>query len=78
VTYLLIGFGGLLGANARYLVSLWAAGRFRTAFPIGTFLINATGSFLLGLVLTLATRFGDTLDLRLLIATGFLGAYTTF
>ncbi len=78
MTYLLIGFGGLLGANARYLVSLWAAGRFRTAFPIGTFLINATGSFLLGLVLTLATRFGDTLDLRLLIATGFLGAYTTF
>lgn len=78
MTYLLIGFGGLLGANARYLVSLWAADRFPTAFPIGTFLINATGSFLLGLALTLAGYFGDNLDLRLLIATGFLGAYTTF
>ena len=79
MTYLLIGVGGLLGANARYLASTWAANRFGTAFPIGTFLINATGSFLLGLVLTLvADRFGDNSTARLVLATGFLGAYTTF
>lgn len=78
-TYLLIGLGGILGANARYLVSTWAAGRYGVAFPYGTFLINATGSLAMGFVLTLvADRFSNNADARYLIATGFLGAYTTF
>ncbi len=77
--YVLVGIGGLLGANARYLVSVWAAGRFGTAFPYGTMLINVSGSFLLGLLLReVARQFGDDPDTRLLAGTGFLGAYTTF
>jgi CrcB protein len=76
---LLVGLGGVLGANARYLVSSWAAGRFGTAFPYGTFLINVSGSFLIGLILTLVVdRLSNSSTVRLLVATGFLGAYTTF
>lgn len=78
-TYVLIGFGGILGANARYLVSLWAAKRYGVAFPYGTFLINASGSFVMGFFLTiLADHFSNNADARYLVATGFLGAYTTF
>lgn len=77
--FLLIGLGGALGANARYLVSIWAANRWGTAFPYGTLVVNATGSLFLGYLLTvMVLRFGDDLDTRLLIATGFFGAYTTF
>ncbi|HEX5501589.1 MAG TPA: fluoride efflux transporter CrcB [Thermomicrobiales bacterium] len=76
---LLVAVGGVLGANARYVVSQWAATRWGAAFPYGTLAINATGSLLLGLVLALdAARFGNDPDVKLLVATGFLGAYTTF
>lgn len=76
---LLVSLGGALGANTRYLVSTWAAGRFGTAFPYGTLLVNVAGSLLLGFVLgLLATRFGDNPSARLALATGFLGAETTF
>ncbi len=78
-TFLLIGLGGLLGANLRYLISVWAAGRFGSAFPWGTLVINLTGSCLLAVFLAWAAN-RTTLDprIRLLIATGFFGAYTTF
>jgi CrcB protein len=76
---LLIGLGGALGAIARYLVSTWAAGRFGTGFPYGTFFINISGSFLIGFVLTVVVdQVSTSSAVRLLIATGFLGAYTTF
>jgi CrcB protein len=74
-----IGIGGLLGANARYQVSNWAADRWGTGFPWGTLLINVTGSLVLGFFLTLVTeRFSGRPTTRLLVATGFMGAYTTF
>jgi CrcB protein len=74
-----ISAGGFLGANARYLIGLWAAERFGTAFPYGTFLINVSGSFVLGFYLTLVTeRFSGRPTTRLFLATGLLGAYTTF
>lgn len=44
----LVGIGGILGANARYLVSIWAARRFGASFPYGTLIVNLTGSVLLG------------------------------
>jgi len=78
-TYLLIGLGAIVGANARYFLSAFAAGRWGTAFPYGTLLINATGSVALGFCLGIvAARFGNSDTARLLIATGFCGAYTTF
>ena len=77
--YVLIGLGGVAGANARYLVAAWAARRWGTAFPYGTFIINAGGCFVLAFVLTYAAaRLHNSADVRLLVGTGFCGAYTTF
>jgi CrcB protein len=76
---LLISLGGILGANARYLVTVWAAGRWRASFPHGTLIANVSGSFLLGFFLeAAASGWVSGADARLLIATGFCGAYTTF
>jgi CrcB protein len=77
--YAAVGIGGLLGANARYHVGQWVASWWGTAFPWGTLLINVSGSFVLGLFLTLtAERFMMKPTTRLFVATGFLGGYTTF
>ncbi|HML39586.1 MAG TPA: fluoride efflux transporter CrcB [Bellilinea sp.] len=77
--FLLISAGAVLGANARYWISDWAAQKFGANFPYGTFIINFTGSLLIGFFLTLATeRLMIDARWRLLIAVGFLGAYTTF
>jgi len=76
-----VGLGGFLGANARYWLGGWIQSRWGTAFPWATFVINITGSFVLGLFVTLITeRFAlrHALSLRLVIAIGFVGAYTTF
>lgn len=77
--YLAISVGGALGANARYLLASWATAQWGTQFPVGTVLINVSGSLLLGVYITLATeRFTGFPALRLLVTTGFLGAFTTF
>src|SRR5215813_772956 len=78
VKYLVIGLGGFLGANARYLVGGWAQQKWGPSFPYGTFIINVSGSFILGLFATLAVRYAWNDQWRLLIAIGFVGAYTTF
>jgi CrcB protein len=76
---LYISIGAILGANARYWLGDWAAQKWGTAFPYGTFIINLTGSLLLGFFITIATeRFLIDPRLRILIAVGFFGAYTTF
>ena len=76
---LAIALGAALGANLRYGVSLWAAKRWGVEFPFGTFLINVSGSFCIGLILTLGTtRLVLTEETRLFLVTGFLGGYTTF
>lgn len=77
--FLFIALGAALGANARYALGLWAASRFGAGFPYGTLIVNVSGSFLLGLVITLATeRLTLSSESRLLLAVGFLGSYTTF
>ena len=76
--YLVIGIGGVLGANARYLVAGWAARRFGLVFPYGTFFINLSGSFILGLFMAFMLKHPTYHYLRLFFAVGFLGAYTTF
>lgn len=76
---LAVSLGGILGANARYLVSIYVAERLGAAFPYGTLLINVSGSLAIGFFLTLAIeRFSIDPLWRLFFATGFLGAYTTF
>jgi fluoride exporter len=77
--FLLISVGAVLGANARYWLGDWAAQKWGATFPIGTMIINLTGSLLLGFFMTLATeRLMLDPRWRLLFAVGFLGAYTTF
>jgi fluoride exporter len=78
-TFLLISVGAIAGANARFVVSGWAANRFGTRFPYGTLIVNLAGCFAIGLFLgVLTSRFDDDREARLLVATGFLGAETTF
>ena len=77
--YLLISIGAVLGANARYLVGMWAVQRLGPGFPYGTLIVNVTGSFVLGFLLAaLEGRLSLPSDLRFLVGVGFLGAYTTF
>lgn len=79
MTYLIIGIGGFLGANARYLLGGWIAERYGTSFPYGTMVINMSGSFVIGFFLVLISeRFIIHPNWRLFFAIGFLGAYTTF
>ena len=77
--YLLIGLGGFLGAISRYIVALWIGQRWGRTFPLGTFAINVSGSFLIGLLMSLFTeKYMVNPQVRLLLVVGFLGAYTTF
>jgi fluoride exporter len=76
-----VGLGGFVGANARYWIGGWVQARWGAAFPWSTFVINITGSFILGLFVTLlGERYivRGAPALRLLVAVGFVGAYTTF
>jgi len=77
---MLIGCGGFIGALSRYFVGSWVTSRLpQSSFPWGTFVINATGSFLLGLIATLlAERVLQNANWRPFITIGFIGAYTTF
>jgi CrcB protein len=77
--FFLIGMGGFVGANLRYITQQWAASVWGPAFPYGTLIANVVGSFVIGLFLTLATeRLNLSPNWRYLIATGVLGGYTTF
>lgn len=76
---LFVGMGGFAGAIARYGVNLIVARFWFGEFPLATLLINVSGSFVLGFFSTYATS-SSALDpaWRLFLATGFIGAYTTF
>jgi len=77
--FLVVAAGGAAGAVARYAVTLVVALFWKRDFPLATLLINVSGSFILGLFSTLAAeRIGIDPMWRLLVATGFVGAYTTF
>ena len=77
--YLLIALGGALGSVARYWVGATISGRAGVRFPWGTFTINLTACFVIGLALTLLGRRADlSPSWRYLIPIGFIGAYSTF
>lgn len=76
-SFALVAVGGAVGTLTRYGIeeSLTAD----RLFPLATFLVNVSGSFLLGMLLgALLARNRDPFDLRLLLGTGFLGGYTTY
>jgi CrcB protein len=79
-TPIAISLGAIAGALSRYYLTLWFVQRFGTAFPYGTFFINLTGCFAMGFFVTFALERVVTIppEVRLMVTTGFLGAYTTF
>ena len=75
----LVGLGGFAGAVLRWFVDGWISERNPTAFPLGTLVINLTGSFVLGVLFAwVIERNVLPPDVRLPLMVGFLGAYTTF
>jgi fluoride exporter len=77
--YLMVGIGGALGSILRFWVGGYVSNRLGVRFPYGTFLINCTGSFLIGFVVTLLAERGHwSPNWRYLIPIGFIGGYTTF
>lgn len=77
---LVIALGGAVGALARYALGLLAMGRVSERFPWGTLAVNLLGCFAIGLAMWAFAQRGAESDdrVRLLIATGFLGSFTTF
>jgi CrcB protein len=77
--YLMVAIGGALGSVLRFWLGSYIGGRLGSRFPYGTFAVNMTGSFLIGMVLTvLAEKTQWSMNWRYLIAIGFIGGYTTF
>ncbi len=79
---LLASAGGAIGAGARYLVSVGVGrwlGPAAVAFPWATMLVNVVGCFLMGVLIeALALRFSGSQEVRVFLATGVLGGFTTF
>lgn len=76
---LLIGLGGALGSIARYSCQRWISGLYPQSFPLGTFLVNITGCFLIGLFWGFSFRgFAHTEHWKLFLMTGLCGGFTTF
>ena len=79
MNYLLVFVGGGLGASLRHAVNMICARLLGTSFPWGTFIINITGSTVMGLIAGyLAFRGEASQAWRLFLMTGILGGYTTF
>lgn len=77
--WLAIAIGGALGAILRHLIAIWCSPVFNGKFPLGTLVVNITGSFLIGIAYILIIHramLGE--EWRLLLMTGLFGALTTF
>jgi len=83
-----VALGAIAGALGRYYISRWLMGWWMHSasataapardFPLGTFIVNASGCLLMGFATTIGDRLGLSPDIKLLLLTGGLGAYTTF
>lgn len=79
MSYILVFFGGGLGASLRHAINVGCARVCGTNFPYGTFVINITGSLVMGLIAGyLAFKGEASQPWRLFLMTGILGGYTTF
>ncbi|MDA8162153.1 MAG: fluoride efflux transporter CrcB [Desulfobacteraceae bacterium] len=79
LNYLVIFAGGGIGAVSRYVLATWIGQRWGRSFPLGTFIVNISGSFLIGFLMTMLTElFTENPQWRLFLVIGGLGGYTTF
>lgn len=79
VKYVMVGIGGFAGSIARYWLGSYIGEKMGTRFPYGTFVINISGSFLIGLIMSLlAEKMRWNPNWIYLVPIGFIGAYTTF
>jgi len=77
--YMVVLAGAGLGGLARYVLGTWIMAKYGGRFPLGTFLINVSGAFLIGVLMTLLTeRWQPHPNWRLFLVVGVLGGYTTF
>lgn len=76
---LLVASGGAIGSVARYLVGVLMTRAFGVNYPYGTLTVNVVGGFLIGLFIgIMARRLEGSMDLRLFVAVGIMGGFTTF
>jgi CrcB protein len=79
IKILYIGLGGFIGASCRYLLSKWIEIKWESIIPNGTMVVNALGSFLLGfLMIIFLEKVSGYSNMKIIMTTGFLGAFTTF
>ena len=79
VNFIAVAIGGALGAVTRYGIGVWMSNKWIYSFPWHTFLINISGSFLLGFFNGLfLDKIPVSPELRIALTVGFLGAFTTF
>lgn len=79
MSYVVVFLGAGVGGVMRHTMNIWVARLAGTHFPMHTLLINVTGSLVMGLVTAwFALKGGSAGHLRLFLATGILGGYTTF
>ncbi len=78
-TILIVGTGGFMGSVTRYLTQVYVEKIFHTTFPLGTFIANMLGCFIIGLAFALAEK-GDLMspEWRIFLTVGFCGGFTTF
>jgi fluoride exporter len=77
--FLIVGFGSFFGGGSRYLVQQYITKQIPSSFPYGTLIVNIIGCFIIGLIFALSEK-ADVIstEMRLLLATGFCGGFTTF
>jgi CrcB protein len=78
ISFCVVCAGSALGGGARYLVSLWTAGRGWIQFPWATLIVNVVGCFLIMLIATIAAATTMSTNLRLFLTTGIMGGLTTY
>src|SRR5262245_10614237 len=76
--FLWICLAGAAGTGTRYLIVVWAAQRFGSAFPYGTLIVNLTGSFTIAVVMDAALALSWPATMRSIVTIGFLGGFNTY
>lgn len=75
---LLVGIGGFIGSAGRYGMQYWVQTKFPGTFPVGTFLVNSIGSFLIGILFARVSEGALNENYRALLIIGLCGGFTTF